>query len=102
MLRPGPNSAPTHLLAGFSVERKRLRERERKGQQGEKERRSRRGKEEGTKRRVKGGREVFCAVVILLRKNPVVLNAATVNTTLTRALTLPADDDELQRSQLYS
>jgi len=38
MLRPGPNSAPTHLLAGLSVERERLRERERKGQQGEKER----------------------------------------------------------------
>lgn len=46
MLRPGPNSAPTHLLAGFSVERERLRKRERKGQQGEKERRSRRGQRE--------------------------------------------------------
>jgi len=78
-----------------------LRERERKGQQGEKERRSR-GERRRGQRRVKEGREVFCAVVIFLRKNPVVLNAATVNTTLTRALSLPADDDELQTSQLYS
>jgi len=46
MLRSGANSAPTHLLAGFWVERERLRERERKGQQGEKERRSRRGQRE--------------------------------------------------------
>ena len=51
MLRSGANSAPTHLLAGFSVERERLRKEKGKGNK-----RRKKGEAVGDKEKSEGGK----------------------------------------------